>query len=806
MNMNVKRTTGLLLLMAMVSLTAMATPALADIGLIATRDISVTDTAPGDTFTVTVELECTDNTSTDHLVSMQTTETLPAGWIFTDVDNAGYGQPDLMDGSYIWQSVFQEMFPGDTITYVYNVTVPAGESSGVKSITGKATAYSFDGEIRVGGTTVGDTDVTIMHDPLIIISPGDSLQAAVDLAEDGDTIMMAPGTYQLDTDSYGYAALYINKPNLTFMADGGEVIIGPGTGTYPAICLGLDEDMSTYAASGTKFIGITFDGELEDITYNQGSSGYGIYNNMLYEDCVFNTYTENIALQDNTLIRNCTCVGTKIHLPGNGVVIEECTFNPCILSGSCANLVIENNTGTLNNGNVNSQGLIVRDNTLHLGDISGTAATFENNVIEVVGNIETYGNSIVRYNDFSNSTGQTEWMSFEGQTYLNNFYNCQYMISSNTGEIYNTSTPVTYTYRGASYTGYLGNYYSDYNGTDSNGDGVGEDPFISNTSSPYISSEYAINASYPLIGTWNAVDNEISESAIVAPVADFSADVTSGTAPLTVNFTDASTDAESWSWDFDGDGVEDSNETNPQFTYDEAGSYNVSLTVSNSEGSDSEVKSGYITCTNALPVLSFAPGDVSVAENHYTEINITVSSLPEGLSGYNFTVTIDDPAVADIVDIKYPAWANLTENSSLPGSSVYLKTADITSQVGAGEENIVLATITVSGNEMGSASLTLDVHRFDDDNGSEIEAELAAGTLEVTMVAIPGQTASPQDLDGDGIYEDLTGDGSFSFVDVEVYFHHIDWIEDNLLIEDFDLNENGRIDFDDIVDMFQMLE
>jgi PKD repeat protein len=209
--------------------------------------------------------------------------------------------------------------------------------------------------------------------------------------------------------------------------------------------------------------------------------------------------------------------------------------------------------------------------------------------------------------------------------------------------------------------------------------------------------------------------------------------------------------------------------------------------------------------SNNVIVLSFAPDNVSVAENHYTEINITVSSLPEGLSGYNFTVAIDDPAVAEIVDIKYPAWANLTENSSLPGSSVYLKTADITSQVGAGEENIVLATITVSGNEMGSASLTLDVHRFDDDNGSEIEAELAAGTLEVTMVAIPGQTASPQDLDGDGFYEDLTGDGSFSFVDVEVFFHQMDWIEDNLLIEDFDLNGNGRIDFDDIVDMFQML-
>jgi PKD repeat protein len=73
------------------------------------------------------------------------------------------------------------------------------------------------------------------------------------------------------------------------------------------------------------------------------------------------------------------------------------------------------------------------------------------------------------------------------------------------------------------------------------------------------------------------------------------------------------------------------------------------------------------------------------------------------------------------------------------------------------------------------------------------------------MVAIPGQTASPQDLDGDGFYEDLSGDGSLSFVDVELFFHQMDWIEDNTQIEDFDLNGNGRIDFADIVDLFQMV-
>jgi PKD repeat protein len=43
-------------------------------------------------------------------------------------------------------------------------------------------------------------------------------------------------------------------------------------------------------------------------------------------------------------------------------------------------------------------------------------------------------------------------------------------------------------------------------------------------------------------------------------------------------------------------------------------------------------------------------------------------------------------------------------------------------------------------------------------------------------------------------------------VDVELFFHHMDWIEDNLPVANFDFNGNGRIDFDDIVDLFEKVE
>ena len=80
------------------------------------------------------------------------------------------------------------------------------------------------------------------------------------------------------------------------------------------------------------------------------------------------------------------------------------------------------------------------------------------------------------------------------------------------------------------------------------------------------------------------------------PVANFTAMPLSGDAPLYVQFTDTSTGSiTSRSWDFDNDGVIDSTEQNATHTYTAAGNYTVNLTVTNAGGSNSCVKTDYIT-------------------------------------------------------------------------------------------------------------------------------------------------------------------------------------------------------------------
>ncbi len=107
------------------------------------------------------------------------------------------------------------------------------------------------------------------------------------------------------------------------------------------------------------------------------------------------------------------------------------------------------------------------------------------------------------------------------------------------------------------------------------------------------------------------------------PVADFSGNPVSGTAPLNVSFSDLSTNSPtSWAWNF-GDG-HTSNAQNPSHTYTSAGDYTVTLTVSNNDGQDSEVKTNYISVAaggtaptaafSGTPTSGTVPLDVSFSD------------------------------------------------------------------------------------------------------------------------------------------------------------------------------------------------
>ncbi|WP_233275900.1 PKD domain-containing protein [Isoptericola variabilis] len=93
------------------------------------------------------------------------------------------------------------------------------------------------------------------------------------------------------------------------------------------------------------------------------------------------------------------------------------------------------------------------------------------------------------------------------------------------------------------------------------------------------------------------------------PVSQFTSDVDSGTAPLTVAFDGGPSHSPdgldiTYEWDFENDGVVDSTERNPVHTYTENGVHTARLTVRDSDGL-SGVSVQRITVGNTRPEVSF---------------------------------------------------------------------------------------------------------------------------------------------------------------------------------------------------------
>ncbi len=103
----------------------------------------------------------------------------------------------------------------------------------------------------------------------------------------------------------------------------------------------------------------------------------------------------------------------------------------------------------------------------------------------------------------------------------------------------------------------------------------------------------------------NAVYSEDITISDFLPVAAFTANITSGCAPLTVAYSDQSSGQPiAWSWAFPGGNPVTSFEQNPVITYDYAGTYSATLSVNNSWGNAGITQADLITI-NATPTVDF---------------------------------------------------------------------------------------------------------------------------------------------------------------------------------------------------------
>jgi PKD repeat protein len=147
----------------------------------------------------------------------------------------------------------------------------------------------------------------------------------------------------------------------------------------------------------------------------------------------------------------------------------------------------------------------------------------------------------------------------------------------------------------------------------------------------------------------------MSVTVTAASTVDFTANTTSGNAPLPVTFTDASTPGgTAWAWDF-GAGEGTGTGATASHTYTTPGTYTVSLTVTYPTGDESVTKTNYI---------SVSVGLCTVPEL----FNVRRNSAQSTWNGAGFTGTVTDGPGAPSGNYLIKS-QSLTANSVIPCSS-----------------------------------------------------------------------------------------------------------------------------------------
>jgi len=164
---------------------------------------------------------------------------------------------------------------------------------------------------------------------------------------------------------------------------------------------------------------------------------------------------------ENVTISGFSVEGANREISASGIELNsigKCNIINNVLSNNYAGIGLvfsNNNVITNNNISNNTEGIIL--------------VTSDNNKI--------YKNNIK-----NNFAGLIEICSGDGcsknnKIYLNNFKD-KFNALVDVSNLWNSPEKITYTYKGSTYTNYLGNYWSYYDGDDADEDGIGDKPYI----------------------------------------------------------------------------------------------------------------------------------------------------------------------------------------------------------------------------------------------------------------------------------------------------------------------------------------
>jgi PKD repeat protein len=195
-------------------------------------------------------------------------------------------------------------------------------------------------------------------------------------------------------------------------------------------------------------------------------------------------------------------------------------------------------------------------------------------------------------------------------------------------------------------------------------------------------------------------------------------------------------------------------------------------------------------------LVEIAPADATVAPGGTRTFEVRVPEIEGGFDTGDFDITLSDPSVATFTSATIAGDPQVAAVDTSADSVEFAFVGTDTSVTG----NATVASVTVRATEEGSTALQFEPARdtFIDESdtvyqvGEIRNASLNAGSA-------PAVTDRPAtDPDGDGLYEDVNGDGTFNIVDVSVFLESFDGATVRSNADSFDFAGDGRVDIVDV--------
>ena len=196
----------------------------------------------------------------------------------------------------------------------------------------------------------------------------------------------------------------------------------------------------------------------------------------------------------------------------------------------------------------------------------------------------------------------------------------------------------------------------------------------------------------------------------------------------------------------------------------------------------------------------------SVSAGGTTTYDIVVQNVTNGVGAYEMNLSIGDTSTATITDASVPSGIQTSTSTAQASVSQSNDTATFGPNFGldtADTGDVTIGTIEITGQTPGQ-STTVDfsnIKTLGDEAGTAYNYASSGSSVQVTAGPgdVTGNGNAAQDLDSDGAYEDINGNGQVDLLDVQVLFANLNQFSSN---QAFDINGDNQVNLLDVQTLF----